>query len=34
MFNKIGEIMQAEAPAIFADYEIVDGEWIPGTRKA
>ena len=34
VFNKIGEIMQTEAPAIFSDYEIVDGEWIPGTRKA
>ena len=34
IFNKIGEVMREEAPAVFADYEVVDGEWIPGTRKA
>ena len=34
VFNKIGEIMKKEAPAIFADYTVEDGEWIPGTRKA
>ncbi|MCF2573062.1 FAD-dependent thymidylate synthase [Brevibacterium sp. UCMA 11754] len=34
VFNKIGEAMLEEAPAVFSDYEVVDGEWIPGTRKA
>ena len=24
----------AEAPAIFADYSVEDGAWLPGTRKA
>ena len=33
VFNRIGEIMKAEAPALFGDYEIVDGAWIPGWRK-
>ncbi|MYM18597.1 FAD-dependent thymidylate synthase [Brevibacterium sp. 5221] len=34
VFNRVGEIMRAEAPAIFADYEVADGTWTPGTRKA
>lgn len=34
VFGRIGEIMRAEAPAIFADYTVEDGAWIPGTRKA
>jgi len=33
VFNKIGEIMQAEAPALFGDYTVTDGTWIPGWRK-
>jgi thymidylate synthase (FAD) len=33
VFGKIGEIMRAEAPALFGDYEITDGAWIPGWRK-
>ena len=34
IFDKVGQIMREEAPAIFADYTVEDGEWIPGTRKA
>ncbi len=34
VFDKLGQIMLAEAPAIFADYTVEDGTWIPGTRKA
>ena len=34
VFNKIGGIMRTEAPAIFADYTVENGVWIPGTRKA
>ena len=34
VFNRIGEIMRGEAPAIFADYTVEDGTWTPGTRKA
>lgn len=34
VFNLIGEIMREEAPAVFADYTVEDGAWIPGTRKA
>lgn len=34
VFDQVARIMQAEAPAIFADYEVVDGVWTPGTRKA
>jgi thymidylate synthase (FAD) len=34
VFDKIGRIMQQEAPAIFADYTVEDGAWVPGTRKA
>jgi thymidylate synthase (FAD) len=33
VFGKIGELMRAEAPALFGDYEIRDGAWIPGWRK-
>jgi thymidylate synthase (FAD) len=33
VFGKIGEIMRAEAPALFGDYEVTDGAWIPGWRK-
>nr|WP_276544630.1 FAD-dependent thymidylate synthase [Brevibacterium luteolum] len=34
VFGKIAEVMKAEAPAIFADYSVEDGAWVPGTRKA
>lgn len=34
VFGKVAEIMKEEAPAIFADYSVEDGEWRPGTRKA
>jgi anthranilate synthase len=33
VFNKIGELMRAEAPALFADYTVTDGTWVPGWRK-
>jgi thymidylate synthase (FAD) len=33
VFGKIGELMRAEAPALFGDYEISDGAWIPRWRK-
>ncbi|MGN6680549.1 MAG: FAD-dependent thymidylate synthase [Streptosporangiaceae bacterium] len=33
VFRKIAEIMQAEAPALFGDYTVKDGAWIPGWRK-
>ena len=33
VFGKIGEIMQAEAPALFGDYAVTDGAWVPGWRK-
>ncbi len=33
VFGKIGEIMRAEAPALFSDYTVTDGTWIPGWRK-
>ena len=34
VFGKIGELMRAEAPALFGDYEVSqDGTWVPGWRK-
>ncbi|MEU8278220.1 FAD-dependent thymidylate synthase [Microbispora bryophytorum] len=33
VFNRIGEIMQEEAPALFGDYVVEDGAWIPIWRK-
>jgi thymidylate synthase (FAD) len=33
VFGKIGELMRAEAPALFDDYTITDGAWIPQWRK-
>jgi thymidylate synthase (FAD) len=33
VFGKIGEIMRDEAPALFGDYEVTDGQWRPGWRK-
>jgi thymidylate synthase (FAD) len=29
----IGDIMRAEAPAIFGDYTVEDGAWVPRWRK-
>ena len=32
--GRIGELMRAEAPALFGDYEIrEDGAWVPNWRK-
>jgi thymidylate synthase (FAD) len=33
VFGKIGELMQAEAPALFGDYTVTDGTWMPKWRK-
>ena len=33
VFGKIAELMRAEAPALFGDYKVTDGAWIPGWRK-
>ena len=33
VFGKIGELMRAEAPALFSDYTVTDGTWVPGWRK-
>lgn len=33
VFGKIAEIMRAECPALFSDFEVVDGAWIPKYRK-
>jgi thymidylate synthase (FAD) len=33
LFGKIGEIMRQEAPALFDDYEVEDGAWVPRWRK-
>jgi thymidylate synthase (FAD) len=29
----IGELMRAEAPALFGDYVVEDGAWTPRWRK-
>ncbi|AQZ64096.1 Thymidylate synthase thyX [[Actinomadura] parvosata subsp. kistnae] len=33
LFQRIGELMREEAPALFGDYVVEDGAWIPGYRK-
>jgi thymidylate synthase (FAD) len=33
LFGKIGELMRAEAPALFGDYTVQDGAWTPRWRK-
>lgn len=33
LFHLIGELVRAEAPALFGDYVIDDGAWVPGWRK-
>ena len=33
VFSKIAELMRAEAPALFGDYTVTDGAWIPQWRK-
>ncbi len=33
LFNKIGEVLRQEAPALFGDYEVEDGVWMPRWRK-
>jgi thymidylate synthase (FAD) len=33
LFNKIGEVLRREAPALFGDYEVEDGVWAPRWRK-
>ncbi|GAA1302257.1 flavin-dependent thymidylate synthase [Planotetraspora silvatica] len=33
VFQRIGELMKQEAPALFGDYVVEDGAWVPGWRK-
>lgn len=33
VFGKVGELMKEEAPALFGDYVIEEGAWVPGWRK-
>ncbi|MDS1269227.1 FAD-dependent thymidylate synthase [Lipingzhangella sp. LS1_29] len=33
VFDQIGRVLQEEAPALFGDYEISDGAWVPSWRK-
>jgi thymidylate synthase (FAD) len=33
VFGKIGEIMQRECPALFGDYQVEGGAWVPQWRK-
>lgn len=33
LFQRIGELMRKEAPALFGDYVVEDGAWVPGWRK-
>ncbi|MFI6287284.1 FAD-dependent thymidylate synthase [Streptomyces sp. NPDC051018] len=33
LFGRVGELMTKEAPALFGDYEVEDGAWVPGWRK-
>ncbi|MFV0129851.1 FAD-dependent thymidylate synthase [Streptomyces sp. HMX112] len=33
LFGRVAEVMTKEAPALFGDYTVQDGAWIPGWRK-
>lgn len=33
LFSRIGELMRDECPALFGDYTVEDGAWVPGWRK-
>ncbi|TDE52815.1 FAD-dependent thymidylate synthase [Nonomuraea mesophila] len=33
LFQRIGELVREEAPALFGDYVVEDGAWVPGWRK-
>jgi thymidylate synthase (FAD) len=33
LFQKVGDLMVKEAPALFGDYTVEDGAWVPGWRK-
>ncbi|MFE2110461.1 FAD-dependent thymidylate synthase [Kitasatospora sp. NPDC059463] len=33
VFHRVGELMRAEAPTLFGDYEVTDGSWTPAWRK-
>jgi thymidylate synthase (FAD) len=33
VFGKIAELVRAEAPALFGDYTVADGAWVPRWRK-
>jgi thymidylate synthase (FAD) len=33
LFGMVGEFMQKEAPALFGDFVVMDGAWVPSWRK-
>ena len=33
LFHRIGEVLVEEAPALFGDYTVTDGAWVPRWRK-
>lgn len=33
ILGKVGDLMVKEAPALFGDYTVEDGSWVPGWRK-
>lgn len=33
VFQRVGELMAADAPALFGDFELVEGSWVPGYEK-
>ncbi|GGT14278.1 FAD-dependent thymidylate synthase [Streptomyces purpureus] len=33
LFDRVGRLMREEAPALFSDYEVEDGAWVPKWRK-
>ncbi|MDA0564549.1 FAD-dependent thymidylate synthase [Streptomonospora sp. S1-112] len=33
LFGRIAELLRTEAPALFGDYEVTDGAWVPTWRK-
>jgi thymidylate synthase (FAD) len=33
VFDKVGQLMLQEAPALFSDYEVIEGAWVPKWRK-
>lgn len=33
VFDRVGSVLQQEAPALFGDYEVTEGAWVPNWRK-